>query len=97
MLEQRLINAFMKLTARIGAGELIREMIQQVDENGNPKAWTPQEMERAIHFIEMHVENFGSAEATAIILTLMKKFEITANDLHSIDESQATPGIPGLQ
>jgi len=98
MIEQQLINAFMKLTAKVGAGDLIRELVQQVDENGNPKAWSPGEMERAIHFINMHVENFGKEEAVAVIRTLMKKFAVDVSDLHDREETYPeTPGIQGLQ
>jgi hypothetical protein len=98
MLEQQLINAFMKLTAKAGCGDLVRDLIQQVDENGNPKMWSASEMEKAIHFINMHVENFGKAEATHIVHTLMKKFDITSNDLQNHDHflPEAT-GIQGLQ
>jgi hypothetical protein len=98
MLEQQLINAFMKLAAKVGAGELIREMIQQVDENGNPKAWTALEMERATQFINRHIEHFGKADALVVIETLMRKFDITERDLHH--DSVSLPdssGIQGLQ
>src|SRR5687768_12700768 len=98
MLEQQLINAFMKLTAKVGAGELVRELVQQVDENGNPKVWTSQEMESAIHFIETHVQNFGKNEATGVVLTLMKKFDISLHDLQPYNESHLeSSGIQGLQ
>ncbi len=98
MLEQQLINAFMKLTARIGGGSLIRDMIHHVDENGNPKVWTAHEMENAIRFINLHIENFGKAEALGVIDTLMKKYEISQQDLHSETEPMPdTPGIQGLQ
>jgi hypothetical protein len=98
MLEQQLINAFMKLTAKVGAGDLVREMIQQVDENGNPKAWSVLEMERAVHFINMHVENFGKAEATGIIQTLMRKFDIRPEELPKDEQLQPeTTGVQGLQ
>jgi hypothetical protein len=98
MLEQQLINAFMKLTAKVGAGDLIRQMIQQVDENGNPRVWSAVEIERAVHFINMHVENFGKAEAIGIVQTLMRKFDIRAEELQGDEHSQAeTPGVQGLQ
>jgi len=98
MLEQQLINAFMKLAAKAGAGEIIREMIQQVEQNGNPKVWTALEMERALKFINQQVENFGKAEALVVVETLIRKFEITDADLHHHNSlSSASSGIQGLQ
>jgi hypothetical protein len=98
MLEQQLINAFMKLSAKAGAGDIVRELIQQVDENGNPKLWSAREMEHAIHFINMTVENFGKAEAIKVVQSLMKKFDILPEDLNRSAVLQPdTPGAQGLQ
>jgi uncharacterized protein YktA (UPF0223 family) len=98
MLEQQLINAFMKLTAKAGAGDLVRNLIHHVDENGNPKVWTATEMQSAIHFINAHVENFGKGEAIAVVQTLMRKFDIHTEELQSHSEPLPdTPGVQGLQ
>jgi hypothetical protein len=97
MLEQRLINAFMKLTAKAGAGEIVRDLIHHVDENGNPKVWSATEMEHAIHFINMSVENFGKSEAITVMRTLMRKFEIGPEDLQANELHSDTPGVQGLQ
>jgi hypothetical protein len=98
MLEQQLINAFMKLTARMGGGALMRDMIHHIDENGNPKVWSAHEMETAIKFINLHIENFGKAEAIGVISALTNKYEITDEDLHKEPEPMPdTPGIQGLQ
>jgi hypothetical protein len=98
MLEQQLINAFMKLTAKAGAGHIVRELIQRTDENGNPKIWSASEMEHAIHFINMTVENFGKAEALEIIQSLIKKFDIAQKDLTGDEVIQPdTPSVQGLQ
>ena len=87
----------MKLAAKAGAGNIIREMIQQVEQNGNPKIWTALEMERALRFVNNQVENFGKAEALDVIETLIRKFEITDADLHHDNTLSGTSGIQGLQ
>jgi hypothetical protein len=98
MNEQQLINAFMKLVAKAGAGEVIREMIQRIEENGNPKVWTANEIESATHFINHQVENFGKAEALMVVKTLIDKFDIHEQDLHSHSEvSPDSSGVQGLQ
>ncbi len=97
MLEQQLINAFMKLTAKVGAGAFVRDLIHQVDENGNPKVWSASEMEKAIHFINHHVENFGKGEAIEVVRTLVSKFEIGLRDLEPHESLPDTPGVQGLQ
>ena len=95
MAAQELINAFMKLTSKAGAGDLVRELIQAIDENGNPKDWTNEEMTQAVDFINMQVERFGKNEAIQIIHILMKKYNVSADDL-PITTDDATPGIQGL-
>jgi hypothetical protein len=98
MNEQQLINAFMKLVAKAGAGEVIREMIQRVEENGNPKVWSANEIERATHFINHQIENFGKAEALLVVKTLIDKFDIHEQDLHSHSDVVPDPsGVQGLQ
>jgi hypothetical protein len=100
MLEQQLINAFMKLTAKVGAGNLVRELIQAVDDNGNPKEWTPNEMEQAIAFINMQVERFGKPQAAEVVSTLIRKFELSPEDLKDISsnaEEHAEGHVRGLQ
>src|SRR5688500_4305101 len=104
-MEQQLINAFMKLTAKAGAGALVRELIQQVDENRNPKDWSRSEMENAIHYINYLVENFGKQEAMVVIRTLMKKFDIETSELANQEQPMKSEpsgipdpaGVQGLQ
>ena len=78
-MEQQLINAFMKLFAKAGGGSVIRDLVQQVDENGNPKVWTPIEIEKAVSYVEWQTENFGAAEATEMIESLIKKYRLNPN------------------
>lgn len=96
--EQQLINAFMKLTAKVGAGALIKELVRAVDENGNPKSWTSDEIQHAISFINDKVDTFDKREAIEIVLTLIHKFNIHPQDLHISDVSAIeTHSTPGLQ
>jgi len=88
----------MKLAAKAGAGNIVREMIIQSEQNGNPKVWTALEMERALRFINDRIENFGKADALAIIQTLTRKFDLTVADLHFQDDIlNSTHGVQGLQ
>jgi hypothetical protein len=99
MLEQQLINAFMKLTAKVGAGNLVKELVQAVDHDGNPKAWSAEEMEQAIAFINMQVERFGKNEAAAVVSTLLKKFNLSTEDFNAVTPSDddTESHVRGLQ
>jgi hypothetical protein len=101
MLEQQLINSFMKFTSKAGAGEFVRMMIQEYEENGNPKVWTENEMHHAINFLEDLVQKFGKHEAAIVITTLMRKFEISIEDLHvqhaEHEHTDEFSGVKGLQ
>jgi hypothetical protein len=99
MLEQQLINAFMKLTAKVGAGHLVKELIQAVDHDGNPKKWSAQEMQEAIAFINMQVERFDKDEAAEVVSTLLRKFDLPIDDFKIIHPSgdHAESHVRGLQ
>lgn len=98
MKEQQLINAFMKLLAKAGGGEIVREMILRIEENGNPKIWSQQEIEGATHFINHQTENFGKHEAMNVIKILIEKFDISENDIDDLlHTSSDSPGVQGLQ
>src|SRR5688500_12810763 len=94
-MEQQLINALIKLLAKTGSGSLIKDLIREVDENRNPKVWTPSEIEKAIRYITLQTENFGAAEATVIIETLMQKYNLRAENFLAANE--ALPGATGIQ
>jgi hypothetical protein len=98
VMEQQLINAFMKLLAKAGGGSLIKDLIQKVDENGNPKVWSPSELAKATDYVNWQIENFGTAEASAVIETLVRKYNLRPQDLLTADEPMPdTPGVKGLQ
>ena len=97
-MEQQLINALMKLFSKAGGGLLIKDLIQQIDQTSNPKVWTPAEINATVDFITSQTQNFGSAEARAMIETLQKKYNINATA--HIEESKIThadlPEVSGV-
>jgi hypothetical protein len=97
-MEQQLINAFMKLMSKAGGGLLIKDLIQHVDENGNPKVWTASEIEAAIQYVSGQTENFGTSEAEVIIETLIRKYNLQPQRF-LVKEQPVTeaPGVQGLQ
>jgi hypothetical protein len=97
-MEQQLINAMMKLFSKAGGGSLIKDLIQQIDQNGNPKIWTPTEIKAAVEFIRWQTENFGTAEATAMIETLKKKYNLssTAPVKENANVHEELPEVPGV-
>ena len=97
VMEQQLINAFMKLVAKAGGGSLMKDMIQMVDESGNPKIWTPSEMEAAVRYITMQIENFGASEATIVIETLIRKYNLHPESILLKKPFTESSGVAGLQ
>jgi hypothetical protein len=97
-MEQQLINALMKLFSKAGGGSLIKDLIQQVDQNGNPKIWTPAEIASAIEYVNWQTENFGTAEAEIVIETLQKKYNLSskAERLDNNSSTQDLPEVPGV-
>jgi hypothetical protein len=99
-MDQQLINVLVKLFSKAGGGGLIRDLIRQVDENGNPKVWTESEMEAAVKYLEHQVANFGTSDAMIIIQSLLKKYNLRIEDFQgSIDEKSekdALPDVPGV-
>ena len=76
---------------------MIKELIQRVDEDGNPKTWTASEPQKANEFISWQIENFGSAKAVSIIETLIKKYKLDVEKFLSHSPSNiSAPGIQGL-
>jgi hypothetical protein len=101
-MEQQLINALIKLLSKAGGGSFVKDLIQQVDQNGNPKIWTPAEIKSATDFINHQTENFGTAEARIMIETLRKKYNLdttmSANgDRPAPQELPEVPGVHGLR
>jgi hypothetical protein len=97
-MEQQFINALIKLIAKAGGGALIRDLVRQIDEDGNPKTWTVSEIEKATAFIQWQIENFGTPEATAIIESLVHKYNLDLSTFNTGDTPlAASPDVRGLQ
>jgi hypothetical protein len=96
-MEQQLINAFMRFTAKAGAGEYMKGLVQTTDENGNPKSWTTSEMSKAIDYLHHCTEHFDRADALTIIRTIQKKFHITTDDLREPNQDEPAPDIIGAK
>jgi hypothetical protein len=92
-MEQQLINAFMKLVAKAGGGFLIRELIQHVDDNGNPKVWTPEEIRHAVDYVTLEIETFGEPEAMMVIGSLVRKYNLNPELLpQTVTETSSSAG-----
>lgn len=97
-MEQELINLLIKLLYKTGAGPLIRDLVLTVEENGNPKNWNTTEIEKAISYIKWQIENFGTAEASAMIVSLLKEYNLRAENFQKNEEAlPESTGVPGLQ
>jgi hypothetical protein len=97
-MEQQLINAFMKLMSKAGGGSLIKDLIRQVDENGNPKVWTVSEIEAATQYVSQQTENFGAPEAEVIIENLIRKYNLQPERFIAKKETVTeASGVQGLQ
>jgi hypothetical protein len=96
-MEAQLINALMKLFAKAGGGSLIKDLIQEVDENRNPKIWTPAEIEKAIQYVRWQTENFGTAEAAVLVETLIRKYNLDPELFHDRPIMRDASGVSGLQ
>ena len=98
-MEQQLINALIKLFSKAGGGSFVKDLIQQVDQNGNPKIWTPAEIKSATDFINHQIENFGTAEASIMMEALRKKYNLDTTTRSASGErpaSQELPEVPGV-
>lgn len=99
-MDQQLINALIKLFSKAGGGGLIRDMIRQVEENGNPKVWTEKEMEAAVRYLEQQTETFGASDAIIMVQSLLKKYNLRIEDFQTIaeepSENDALPQVPGV-
>jgi hypothetical protein len=96
-MEQQLINALMKLLAKAGGGFLVKELIQKVDTNGNPKQWTYSELTEAVTHVTKQIEHFGPDEVAKIIETLQRKYPDASTTTTTDRETlHTTPGVKGL-
>ncbi len=97
-MEQALINSLLQLISRAGGISLIRDLISEVDENGDPKTWNVSELQKAVEYINWQADSFGTAEAVAVIDNLLKKYNIRLDSLQRTSEDLEEPArVAGLQ
>ena len=96
-MEQQLINSLVRLITKAGGESLVKDLQAQVEENNNIDNWTPDELQKAISYINWQSDNFGTAEATAIVDALIHKYNLRQDDFAHHDELPDAPGVKGLQ
>jgi hypothetical protein len=97
-MEQQFINGLLKLISAAGGNSLVRDLISETDENGDPRRWNTAEIEKAIRYVEWQTENFGTPEATAIIAALLKKYNLRAEDFQQHEDIiHGSAKVAGLQ
>lgn len=78
MMEQQLINELIRMIDKMGGRAVMKDLIDQVDTDGNPRHWTPAELEKAIDYVKWQNSYFGTADAMAIIQVLIEKYHLPA-------------------
>ena len=96
-MEQQLINSLIRLITKAGGESLIKNLRLQVEESNNLDDWTSAELKKAITYIDWQSDNFGTAEAAAIVDALVHKYNLRQEDFAHHDELPDAPGVKGLQ
>ncbi len=96
-MEHQLINALIGLLSKTSGESLIHDLVREVEESGNQKVWTPAEIEKALRYITWQTANFGTAEASAIIESLITRYQLRAETFAHHDDNGPATGIKGLQ
>lgn len=79
---ERLINQLILLIANLGGGDYeMKEMIHQVTKD-NEKVWTREDIDKAIKYVTWYNEYFGKADAIEQINAMVKKFDISTNEIN---------------
>ncbi len=80
-MEHNLINQLIRLLCKSGAESFVGNFQKEVDKDGEPQRWTPEEVRQASEYVKYINEYFGRDEAVAIITSLVAKYNININDL----------------
>jgi hypothetical protein len=83
-MEQQLINELIRMIAKMGGASLVKDLIEQVDHDGDPKSWTPEEIVNAYDYVKWQNTYFGEGDVTAIIGQLSEKYNLDADTLCKI-------------
>jgi len=87
-MEQQLINQLITLLCKGGSNSLIKDLLRETDQDGDPRHWTVEEIENSINYLNWINKNFGSADAVVIIRNLVKAYSINLSEIEV-----STPGI----
>jgi hypothetical protein len=83
-MEQELINELIRLIGKMGGKALMKELIEEVDTDGNPKVWTPEELGNALNFVQWQNNYFSRSDVMAIIEILLEKYNLRPEELTSL-------------
>ena len=75
-MEQQLINQLVTLLCKGGSSSLIKDLLRETDQDGDPRNWTVEEIENANNYLNWINKSFSAADATVIINNLVKEYQI---------------------
>ena len=75
-MEQQLINQLITLLCKGGASSLIKDLIRETDQDGDPRHWTVEEIENATNYLTWINNSFNTSDAIVIINNLSKAYSI---------------------
>lgn len=84
--EQSLINELILMIAKMGGNAVMKDLIEQVDTDGDPKTWTAEEIARAVDYVKWQNSYFARADAMAVIDRLMANYKISGDDVCRMKE-----------
>lgn len=75
--EQQLINELIRMIDKMGGKLVMKDLIEQVNTDGDPKSWTPGELESALDYVRWQNSYMSRTDALAIIEILKEKYRIS--------------------
>ena len=80
-MEQQLINNLICFIRKSGGESFIKNLLSEVDRNGNDRVWTEDEIENAVNHLKWVNDFFGKSDATIVISNLVQLYHIDIEDL----------------
>lgn len=80
-MEQQLINCLIGFIRKSGGEPFIKNLLSEVDQDGNDRVWTEDEIINAINHLNWVNDFFGKSDATVIISNLFQQYRIDVEDL----------------
>jgi hypothetical protein len=78
-MEQQLINELIRMIEKMGGKAVMKDLVAQVDTDGDPKHWTEEEIKKAVEYMRWQNSYFGTADVMAIIQLLIEKYNLPAD------------------